>query len=74
MTGRTGWMGSLGGQGGGRKQDSHSGLAWTEEQEEQLCLLSGRQEDRCGLGYGYIDDGDTGKKGRHRRWSTATSW
>lgn len=70
MTGRAGWMGSL----GSWKQGTHSGLAWTEEQEEQLCLLSGRQEDRRGLGYGYIDDEDTGKKGRHRRWSSATVW
>lgn len=45
MTVRAGWMGSL----GGCKQDTHSRLAWTEEQEEQLCLLSGRQGDRQGL-------------------------
>lgn len=56
-------MGSLGEVGG-----LEAGL------DRNLCLLSGRQEDRCGLGYGYIDVGDTGKKGRHRRWATVTAW
>lgn len=47
-----GWQSKMAGEAGRPEEGTQSGVARTEEQEGQVCLLHGRKEGRHGTGHG----------------------